>query len=318
MPTRAAGALRRLRFDPSHLHLLWNIEPPRRNLNLICSLSSNGTRFALLPFRTVSQVMTVRLDLVEESDVNFRQIAETAVLVAANSGRVIEQPSIIPSGPLWQFRTFSTLRTQCWLRTLHVGPIADGSHGITERQPSQPDGTDAEAVITEIFVSEMLTRSWVAVLIAADRCRGVDNAGPIARSVLANQLTARNAALRLLAGDRVLTAAQRENANRIRRRSERWSDLLVSHLVCRYGLTGVVHEEQRAQEFGQDRLAQGAIDPHSIIWSLTRAGLRTAFPSGGSLPASQSARFHRGIVRSIVATFAALDVAQRRTLRLQR
>lgn len=244
---------------------------------------------------------------------NFRQIAETAVLVAANSRRIIEQQSAISSGPLWQLRTFSTQRTQSWLRTLHADPISDKPHDTTGRQHSQFDGSDTEAVIAEVFVSEMLTRLWTAVLIAADQYRGTDHAGPIARSVLSNHLIARNAALRMLACDRVLTAGQRENADRIRRRSERWSDLLVSHLVCRYGLTDIVHQERRAWDFGEDRLSQGAADPRSAIWSLTRVGLRTAFPSGGSLPASRCARFHRGIVRSIFATFAALDVAQRRT-----
>ena len=239
-------------------------------------------------------------------------------MVAANSGSVIEQTSAIPSGPLWQFRAFSTQRTQYWLRVLRAESIVDAAHAGGELWRRQTDEGEIRAVISDVFVSEMLTRLWTAVLLAADRYRGTDHAGPIARSVLSNHLTARNAALRILAGDHSLTVAQRDSANRIRQRSERWSDLLVSPLVCRYGLTGIVHQERRVRDFGEDRISQGASDPRSAIWSLTRAGLRAAFPSDGSVSASSCTRYQRGILRSVLATFAVLEVAQNRMERSQR
>ena len=52
--------------------------------------------------------------------------------------------------------------------------------------------------LDEIFISEMLTRVWTAVLVACDRHSGNHAAEPIARNVLAAHLEARQRALGLL------------------------------------------------------------------------------------------------------------------------
>ena len=69
---------------------------------------------------------------------------------------------------------------------------------LTSSESSLPSTARVSArlrgVLEEILVSEVLTRVWTAVLCAHDACRGAEEAGPAARSVLLGHIEARHRA----------------------------------------------------------------------------------------------------------------------------
>jgi hypothetical protein len=121
--------------------------------------------------------------------------------------------------------------------------------------------------------------------------------------------------------------------NSLRRRAERWTDILVGHLaaraekgtgpICRNGPSGASHkldqspfplpsfcvlefaaDPRRAEEFAAELRDQGAADRLKFAWPLLLASLRAAFQRGLDAP-SPNAELNAKIAASIIACFPA-------------
>ena len=85
-------------------------------------------------------------------------------------------------------------------------------------------------VLEEILLSEMVTRVWCALLDGIDQRLGLQEYGPIGRSTHLGHVEARQRVLRLI------VQAHRDGPlslwllNPLRVHTERWTDLLLSHL----------------------------------------------------------------------------------------
>jgi len=129
----------------------------------------------------------------------------------------------------------------------------------------------------EVFTGEILTRIWTAIACEHDRRHGSSYVSPVVRSVLIAHLEARNRALCVLFDadeydlDEVLTM------NRLRCRSERWTDVLLAQLVPECDIASYAFDVKRVHDFAEDFSDEpGGPDPDQA-WQILEASLKSAF-----------------------------------------
>jgi len=226
-----------------------------------------------------------------------RELVEVAAMVAAHGSVLVEGPSRISASALEQYWTASKCRLDRWLRSMKRF-VASSS------EPSELAAVQAEIgpVVEEILIAEIALRVWTAVLYAYDRRRQTGDAEPIARSVFLGHLEVRQRVLALLIHSPYITAEQAVQLNRLRRRAERWTDLLLGYLSLDYPASELAFESARCQEFAADLRHEQRRAAGAHAWRLVLASLRIAFQSGVS-EQSPNADANRDIAGSIVACF---------------
>jgi hypothetical protein len=216
----------------------------------------------------------------------LRQIAETAAFASARSMLLIESRAGISDACLHNYWKCCRGRLIDWLHVLDE----------LESQASLADGEAehrelwnlAVPVLSEIFVSDLLTRVWATVLSAADLHRGQERAAPIVRHTFKGQVEARHRASQLILSGR---------------KCERWSDLLIGHLVLNYQLDEFAFESHRSLEFGQSQVREILRATDEPAWEFVIAGIRLSFQDESQ--AAPSDAWNRGIVRAVLSSFPA-------------
>jgi hypothetical protein len=104
--------------------------------------------------------------------------------------------------------------------------------------------------------------------------------------------------LKLLVRGQGIGAEDLVRLNRLRRRAERWTDLLVGNLAGMHGVGEFAISPQRAKEFSEDLRDNG----NEFVWSLTLASLRAAFQRGLGV-VSPNEDLNARIAASILACF---------------
>lgn len=161
-----------------------------------------------------------------------------------------------------------------------------------------------EPMVIDVLATELITRLWGAVLIAKDRAAGRFDAEPVARDVLLLHLEARQKVLRLLVDGPFVTLEQTARLDRLRRRIERWTDLLLGHILKQHPLGDFAFNFERALDFGEEQLQDRRASQIQTVWELYLLCLRTSFPAD-PLPESFAGALRLEIVRSILACFPA-------------
>jgi hypothetical protein len=227
-----------------------------------------------------------------------RELVEVAALVAAHGPVLVEGPGRISSSALHQYWAASKCRLDRWLRSLKRFTSFDSSDpaDLAELQD------EIRAVLDEILVAEIALRIWTAVLYAYDRRRKTDEAEPIARSILLGHLDVRQRALALLIHCPHIAAEEAVQLNRLRRRAERWTDLLLGYIGQHYPVDELAFEPERCAEFAADLRHQQRKAASEQAWRLALASLRVAFRPQDSQP-SANADLNRDIAGSILACF---------------
>jgi hypothetical protein len=158
--------------------------------------------------------------------------------------------------------------------------------------------------LEEIFTGDVLARVWTAVSVACDQRHRTDAAEPIARSVWHGQTEATNRAMGILLAQPLVDVPRVTALNRLRRRCERWTDMLVGYLLDTADVSKFAPHPCRAKEFGADLRHEVASGNGAAAWPLTLAALRTAFarPRFGDSP---NADLNGDIAASILACFPA-------------
>ncbi|MEN6405478.1 MAG: hypothetical protein ABFC77_03300 [Thermoguttaceae bacterium] len=195
-----------------------------------------------------------------------RELVELAAIVSAQGTVLIESGQPIPAAGIESYWTASKVRLDRWAWRLRRF-----AHPTASRPPES--WSDLEALLEEVLLSEMLTRVWTAVLCLCDRVHGGDDAEPIARSVLLGHTEARNRVLQLLVRAPSTHRDSAARLNRLRRRVECWTDVLVSRFADRHDADQFAFDPQRAKDFAADFRHR---DPRQI-WPLFLGSLRAAF-----------------------------------------
>lgn len=224
-------------------------------------------------------------------------VAEFTALVAAQAPLIIEGTSPLAEGPLcvyWQHSKTLWPRRRRELDELCSEMVANDSSDRIQQ---------VVTIASDLLIGELLTRVAGAVLTACDRRQRLRRAEPIARNVLTVHQQCRASVLRLLLHSTCLPADQLAELDRLRRRVERWTDMLLGPLVAHYGneLADFAFDPRRARDFGEDQSQARFGSTSRPAWSFLLAGLRSAFPSPSGPTSVNDPTLP--ILRSVLALF---------------
>lgn len=243
-----------------------------------------------------------------------RDLIELAAWVAVHAVE-LKSSHRFSASALEQYLTASKMRLEGWSKA-----IKDFLHA---QQPAAGSATDAAEVIAwqsvrplleEVLASEVLTRVWTAVASTHDRRRSNAAVEPVVRSVYIGHLEARNRALNMLVYGRGFSPQEAVDINRLRRRCERWCDMLLGYIVDGDHLEQFAFEPERMQEFARDVQEQTRDSPDSFSWTLTLSSLRAAFQESLSEEVPSGA-LNQQIASSILACFGTSAFASKAPLR---
>lgn len=231
---------------------------------------------------------------------NYRQFAEIAAFVSACSGDIVhgDCPS---DNALADYVDSSLLLFRDW-----NGRLLQFETALRTTAPEQRCLLlrRLNPLLDEIWVSEMLTRVWGAVLAASGREIRSREYETLARHVLICHLNSRRQAFEMLTRHATVLAGGLSRISGLQERISRWTDLLVSHLVESHDVDDFAFNAQRSREFCCHSLLRSDAQPLVLTWTLMLSGLRSAF-SGRSLTIPTELPHHAEIVSSILACFSA-------------
>jgi hypothetical protein len=200
------------------------------------------------------------------------ELLELSAVVATQGAVLIRGAAVIPEPALQQYWAASRSRFDRWGRALKA------AYGLADREPQGAQWHVFWDVLVEVLASEVLTRTWTAVLCAHDRLHNRDEAEPVARSVYLGHLESRRRVLNFLAHISRLDPLDAELLDRLRSRCERWSDWLVAQIAAHHDVCSFAADPDRAAEFVQDlRGARGgneAATASRLLVASLRAGFR--------------------------------------------
>jgi hypothetical protein len=195
---------------------------------------------------------------------------ELAALAAAFGPVLIDSRGPLPREAMHRYWSASRCRANHWCREMKRRTAKDAGAARKLWSATRP-------IIEEIVVTEVLTRTWGAVLAAIDQRRGEREAEPIGRSALSAHLDARTRAMTLLLQGSGIPASGAVRINRLRKQAERWSDMFVAFVSGRYRIAAYSCRPQRMRQFAADFAGDARWKPGQTAWRLLRASLRRGF-----------------------------------------
>ncbi|MBW3596773.1 MAG: hypothetical protein KY475_05795 [Planctomycetes bacterium] len=222
------------------------------------------------------------------------ELVELGALAAAHG------PALVALAPSWspaaleRYWAAGKFRLDSWGRALgaYSREVQSAPHARQRQLWRQ-----VRPVLEEILTGEVLGRVWTAVMCLCDQERGNGDAEPVARSVYIGQMEARNRALNILVYGQGFDLHEAVALNQIRRRSERWTDLLLGSLLLDHDVTEFAFDADRAREFAHDLREEGGL--RGLAWQMTMASLRAAFSQDLS-PQPASPELNRQLASAVV------------------
>ncbi len=230
------------------------------------------------------------------------ELVELAALLTANGPALLAEGAHPPPERLDEYWTASKCRLDRWLRTL-----ADYRRlgEQTARRPTTADWSRLRPVTEEILTGEVLTRVWAALMTAGDSRRGVAHGEPIARSILLGHMEARNRVLNLVVNGEGIDRRHAIAINRLRRRCDRWTDLLIGYLVQLHDVSAFAPNPDRALDFADDLRFQQQTAGGRHAWPLVLASLRAGMVRGFA-DRSPNGDLNARIAASVLASISPL------------
>jgi hypothetical protein len=229
------------------------------------------------------------------------ELAELSGLIAANGGVFVRRRGRISESSIGQYWSASKDRFEHWMRVLCAVP-PPGRPGFRPATRG-PVPAAATAVCEEVFASELLTRVWTVLVCQLEQEDGPTCTVPVVRNVMQAHQHARHRALKLLGDGLESRQLPWRALDKLRRRAEHWTDLLLAQLHpfgARHA-EALAFDVPRMREFAQD-VADLKSDPHGDRgWRLFQAALKPAF-QGGARPSANEA-LNGQIAASILACF---------------
>ena len=203
-----------------------------------------------------------------------RTLVEIAAEIAWDAPESIRTAPRIRRAALQRYWAASRTRLDRWTSLIHKNSaLVQLGGALTELA-----WRIMHPILEEVLASEILSRVFVAAAAASDQRRREIEAEPIARSILAGHLEARNRALRLLTSEQGPFAAQQAALNQLRLKTERWSDLLLAHLADVADVAPLAFDTARLNDFACDhRTDSAAGKQRRLTQELMLASLRDSF-----------------------------------------
>ena len=231
---------------------------------------------------------------------HVRELAQLAAVAAVQAPAFARLGAIVPQAAIEQYWVASKCRIDRWLRLLRR--MADAAEQWPK--PAALAGPRVLPALEEILVSELLTRIWTAAAVAHDENRSDENLAPIARNIWRSHLDARRRLLQFMADGRAIEPEQAEPLDRLRRRIERWNDMLLAHLSPLIDTSEFAFDAPRARDFADDLAPHATADERQLACQIVQASLAASL--GDSLhDRSPNADLNRKIGTAILACLPA-------------
>ena len=225
---------------------------------------------------------------------HVRQSIELAALISSSAQTIVNHSGQLSQVGIEEYWTVSKCRHESWSRKLKQHSTRIKS---LRGRPARQLWCGTRGVLEEILTSEILTRVWAAVCCANEQRRGTVEAAPIVRNVLTGHLEARHRALNLMVQGHGLHVEEAVNLNRLRRRTERWTDVLLGNLVPNGAVDEFAFSAERVRDFA-DHSDGHAIRSTRYQWLL--ASLRASYQRGLA-PVSPNAELNGRIAAAILS-----------------
>ncbi|MGA2619894.1 MAG: hypothetical protein ABSF26_19950 [Thermoguttaceae bacterium] len=230
-----------------------------------------------------------------------RELVELAAILSSHAAVLIRGTHRLSASGIQQYWTASKCRLDRWARSLKTlaaeAPPRDAT-ALAVRWPT------VRGALEEILTGEVLTRVWAAVLTLYDRQRGTQDAEAVGRSIMIGHLEARHRVLMLLVHNPGIDTEGAVKLNCLRRRAERWTDVLVGYLGGLGEVGPFAADADRARDFYADLQAQCRHSGSQQVWPIMLGSLRAAFRQG-LMPVSPNADLNASIASAILSCFPA-------------
>jgi hypothetical protein len=204
---------------------------------------------------------------------HVRDLVDLAAFVAVHSPAFIRGAGRVLPSAIEEYWTASRCRLDRWTRLLRQ--LADAESQFP--QPATLAWPRVRPVLEEILSSELLTRLWTAAAVAYDRARDEEELAPPFRSIFAGHLEARRRLLTILAEGRAIDLVDVAKLDQLRRRVERWTDLMLAHTARDVDVTEFAFEPERAVHFAEDLDHEAVAAERQFTCQLMTSSLRAAF-----------------------------------------
>ena len=195
-----------------------------------------------------------------------KSLAELALVVSQAAPGILKETGAPSSESIREFWRSNRLLQKRWMNELDAGTNARSQEiELFER------------LAPRVFTSEILIRTFGSLLAAFDRRLGTDDLTRVARNVVSGLLQIRMTVLSQLLAvpenyrDRVL------KIDRLRRRCDRWNDLLVGTIGIKDECFDFAFDPDRARDFGEESMFAETEFGSRPFEHLVSAGLRGTF-----------------------------------------
>jgi hypothetical protein len=220
-----------------------------------------------------------------------REMIELAAFVSTQGPALLTNPQRLTSDNLARYRGASNSRIEHWNRLMAAWDRAD----------VRPETSLVTSLCEEVLTADVLVRVWSTLLAGCHRVGAPTDAHHVALDAFAAQQQMYGAVLEALLDDTLMPAQDALSLDRLRRRAEGWSDLLVGHLTAYCGIDRYAPRPERARQFAADQAEVDRDQPQA--WKLVLASLRLAFRPLASR--SPSAPYNAEIASAILGAFDA-------------
>jgi hypothetical protein len=230
---------------------------------------------------------------------HVRDLVELAACIAVSDSSGGFVTARDPQGQgIQTYWSAARCRTDRWTRAIR----RQGELIAIGRLNSREAWSRFQPLFQEVLASELVSRIAAAAAAAHDSQHTQAELEPVARSVLTAHLEVRGKVLKLLlTGERQgISAAMR--LNDLRRRIERWTDLLLAHLATVTDVQDFSFEPNRVADFAADLRSSGPFHQQQLARDLLFASLGGSLLSRLTL-ASPNADLNETIGRSLHALF---------------
>ncbi len=209
---------------------------------------------------------------------SISQLAEIAVLASARSQVVIQSQTALSASHLQNLWSQSRKLSVSWYQQLNELALNAQLPNVLPEAENTPDnGRELSSLLHEIFVTEMLVRVWATALVGHGRVHLHTTAEHISRQVVSNHSSLSERALSLLNQDDPLPLLEVAQIGRLRRKTERWTDVLIGHSGRFAKTLDFAHDPAEAADVADLNLRRFARAIDEPVCLLLRASIRTAF-----------------------------------------
>jgi hypothetical protein len=211
---------------------------------------------------------------------HVRDLVELGARIAVGSCHPLANRPDFPSRSIQTYWSASKCRCDRWTRAIRRQRELILQGKVTSREA----WTRFLPLFQEILASELLTRIAAAAASAHDAREKVTELEPVARSVFSAHQEARGKVLQLLLTGERQGVPEAKRLNDLRRRIERWTDMLLARFVHMANVNDFAFEPNRMQDFADDVVTSGVAEEQQLAGQLVFSSLRGSLLSQLAAP----------------------------------